>query len=182
MANIRTARRSGRVFRGGGMRRESIWIDVVGTITATVAASTAVLLNISSAGLLALRPFTVIRSRGYIYVQSDQNAAQELVACAIGHAVVSEQASAIGITAVPTPVTDKGSDLWFMYQTIMDFGGTGSAAAATGSAGVGLEYDSRAMRKVEDGDDVITVFESEIAGLTLGLTFRHTGRCLIKLH
>ena len=41
-----------------------------------------------------------------------------------------------------------------------------------------LQYDSKAMRKVEDGQDSITVSENEIAGVTMVVS----GRFLIKLH
>ncbi len=56
MANIRTARRSGRVFRGGAMRRESLWLGVPGT-SSGFAATTAAILATLNAAALALRPF-----------------------------------------------------------------------------------------------------------------------------
>ena len=178
MANIRTARRSGLVLRGGRNVRETVWFgqsaDSSNTITAP---STAVLVSSLSAAALALRPFTIVRTRGILNLRSDQAAAAELQGCSYGEAVVSDQASAIGITALPTPTTDSASDLWFVYEWIM-----GNATDLTDLAvgGVSKEVDSRAMRKVEDGEDLIKVVES--AAVTNGLIIRQFTRNLIKLH
>ena len=49
-------------------------------------------------------------------VESDQSAATELFIGNLGLAVVSDQATAVGVTAVPTPATDRGSDLWFLIE------------------------------------------------------------------
>jgi len=173
-------RRSGRFIRGvAGTRRQSLWIDVVGSATTTTGGSGAVLTNSLNAAALALRPFTIIRSRGYIHIASDQAGAPENQAVAVAQCVVSDQASAIGVTAVPTPITDKGSDLFFMYQEVM---AAGDSAAGAGMLGFGLEYDSRAMRKVNDDQDFIVVLESALAAMTDGVVTRHSGRILVKLH
>jgi len=180
MANIRRARRSGFVSRGGRQVRESLWVSIAGTSTIIGGPSGSALLNVSSAGLLALRPFTVVRIRGSLHLESDQVAAAEEQGCAIGSCVVSDQAVAIGITAIPTPVVDRGSDLWFAYVSLLSsndagtFGGLGQVQFK--------DYDSRAMRKVEEGQTVVQVLDSEIAGLSLGIAVRHVGRMLIKLH
>ena len=179
MANIRVARRSGRIFRGGRMVRETQWGDVVGTQTTLGAPSTAVLINVTGTLLLNLRPWTVVRTRGVLHVRSDQAAASESQAVNYGVAVVSDQAVAIGITAIPTPITDKGSDLWFTYQSLMASHGAGTVDNELGKM---VEYDSRAMRKVEEGTQLEFVVESEIAGLTEGVIIRHSARLLIKLH
>ncbi len=71
MANLRVGRRSGRVFRGGRQVRESLWFNALELTTTLAAASTAVLVGTLSAAALALRPFTVVRTRGNITVHSD---------------------------------------------------------------------------------------------------------------
>ncbi len=161
------------------MRRESLWFFVTGSFTNLVSFQTAALINLLSAGALALRPFTVVRTRGFWHIKTDQTAAAEQQAANLGYAVVSDQASAIGVTAVPTPTTDQGSDLWQTYASLMTSQGAGQVDS---NLGVGGEFDSRAMRKVEDGQDFVVVIETELAGLTLGCDVRHTGRVLIKLH
>ncbi len=179
MANIRTARRSGRVFRGGRNVRESAWIGVTGTLSTIGAGSSAVFINSLNAAALALTPFTVVRSRGLLFIKSDQSAAAENQAAVLGVAVVSDQAVAVGITALPTPVTDESSDLFYVYQAIMSAHGAGTVDSETGKV---IEYDSRAMRKVEDGQDIAYILETEVVALTQGVQMRHTGRFLIKLH
>jgi len=42
------------------------------------------------------------------------------------------------------------------------------------------DFDSRAMRKVEDGQDIALVAES--GGASVGVNFTKSGRFLIKLH
>ncbi len=177
MANIRVGRRSGRVFRGGGFRRESQWLSQ-DTVEATLAgAPTAVLMTSLNAAALALRPFTVVRDRGVIFVRSDQSGAAESYGIDYGKCVVSDQASAIGVTAVPTPLTDKGSDLWYVYESLFSRFEFHTAIGQTND-GAFLQYDSRAMRKVEEGQDLISVVENELAGAVVVVT----GRTLLKLH
>ena len=180
MANIRSARRSGFVRRGGHMVRETIWGDVVATSTNLPGANSGVLINVTGAGFLALRPFTVVRLRGLLYIASDQAAASETQLAAFGACVVTDQAAAIGITAVPTPFIDQDSDSWFAYETmandfLFDGGGQG------GNTGRVHRYDSKAMRKVEDGSQVIFVIENSALAAD-GCNITHSARLLIKLH
>ena len=39
--------------------------------------------------------------------------------------MVSDQAVAVGVSAIPTPVTELSSDLWFVHQWIMNSVGAG---------------------------------------------------------
>ena len=158
--------------------RETLWLFDT-TVEVTLAgAPTAVLALSLNAAALALRPFTVIRTRGFMHCQSDQAALPETFGVGLGMAVVSDQAAAIGVTAVPTPVTDKGSDLWYVYESL--FGATIGDAFVGNMAnrGVQKEIDSKAMRKVNDDQDLIVVVENEIAGCVV----TYTGRFLVKLH
>ncbi len=179
MANLRIGRRSGLVFRGGRQRRESMWLGGVYTETQLGAASTAALITSLNAAALALRPFTIVRSRGYIHVNSDQQSAAEDWGCVYTEEVVSDQASAIGISAVPTGDTDRGSDLFYVFEEVIGF-----FAFTTGVAfieqGKGWQFDSKAMRKVNDDQDVISVIETQ-AGVSSAVV-RVATRFLIKLH
>ncbi len=180
MARVFTNRKSGFIQRSGVRRRETLWIDdptVEGTMGG---APTALIFSSGSAALLALRPFTVVRVRGIMMIRSDSLAANETFGVDLGMCVVSDQASAIGVTAVPTPATDKSSDLWFVYESLFAHLNIGSGAG-TGvpvQNGVFKSYDSKAMRKVEEGQDLLTVAENEINGVVL----THTARILLKLH
>ncbi len=95
----------------GAPRRKSLWLDFASIFVdrAALAAASVSLVSSLNAAALALRPFTIVRTRGLLIVQSDQVAATEQPFGALGLSVVTDQASAIGISAVPTPITDAGS-------------------------------------------------------------------------
>jgi len=181
MANIRGSHKSGFITRGGRSVRETVWLAGVCT-RSTTAAATAVLLTSLNAAALALRPFTVVRTRGLIGFKSDQLAGTEPQAGAYGECVVSDQAAAIGVTAVPTPVTDDGSDLWYVYQRFFGEFAFTTAAGFENQAMIQYPIDSKAMRKVEDGQDLITVLETETTACSQGVVFMSYSRFLIKLH
>jgi len=175
MANISRSRKSGFVLRGGSMRRETLWFGHTFTDT-TITAAGGTILTSANAALLALRPFTIVRTRLESFVRSDQAAAAEVFIGAYGQCIVSDQASAIGVSAVPTPVTDLSSDLWFVHQP---FAGVFESGTGTNN-GWRYEIDSKAMRKVQEGEDLVTVVE--FSALGSGFNFFVGGRALVKLH
>jgi ribosomal protein S18 acetylase RimI-like enzyme len=162
------------------MRRETLWFTFPPASNVLAAASVAVISHSLNAVALALRPFTVVRTRITYHARSDQIAALENWDAALGLAVVSDQASAIGVTAVPTPDTDRGSDLWFVFAEIMGTVGfvTGIGVAPEFSKNLGV--DSKAMRKVEEGQDIVVV--QEATAISAGVFTQVAGRMLIKLH
>ena len=179
MANITVARKSGFIRRSGVMRRESLWLGITETANTITTASTAVLFAGFGATLLGLRPFTIVRTRIHYSCSSDQSAQAEVWGCAFGGAVVSDQASAIGVTAVPTPATDSNSDLWFFYATLTGRVGFASAVGFSDSFNA-IDIDSKAMRKVEDGEDVAMSLET--LSISNGVVAIKQGRMLLKLH
>ncbi len=179
MPNLKINRKSGFVHRAGVMRRETRWVQILETVTTLSAASVAALFTGFGTVELGLRPFTIVRTRMFFHAKSDQSAATETWQGGIGMAVVSDQALAIGVTAVPVPFTDNASDLFFLYQTLA---GVFTFKDASGIAELGAwkDVDSRAMRKVEDGQDLaITIQASSISN---GVNIIKAGRMLIKLH
>ncbi len=136
------------VRRSGGIRRAR---RVPGTwsrdqiIPTTVPFGSAILLS----GLLLSNPGigeTVRRTVGQIFVRSDQVAAGEDVVGAFGMIVVSDPALAIGITAVPNPVDEESDDGWFVWQGL-----SATQGGSAGRTGQLIQFDSRAMRRVEEG-------------------------------
>ncbi len=180
MPRGRIVRRSSRGVRGGGARRQTEWISAPPSEDTITGGTGSILLTTLTAIGLAKRPFTVIRTVGLLYVNSDQVANSETQALAWGSAVVSEQATAIGVTAVPTPATDIESDLWLAYVPLINATQVASSIGMGFAAGTGVQFDSRAMRKVEDGQDLITVVET--GGISDGVVVRVWFRTLIKLH
>jgi len=179
MTDRSRSRKSG-FIRGGVSRRETLWLFMDETVTSLAAANSAALIISLNAAALALRPFTIVRTRGAWYVESDQSAAGESQHVGLGYAVVSDQASAIGVTAVPTPFTDDGSDLWFVYEEIMQTQEGGTTTEFLSPRGRFETFDSKAMRKVEDGQDMVIVLENSSLGDGVGVL--HHARMLIKLH
>ena len=94
-----------------------------------------------------------------------------------GIAVVSEQASIAGILSIPTPVLDSPSSLWFVHKFMFSHQNGG---AQIQQPAVVASIDSKAMRKVELGSDVVVVVEG--ASIGQGMTVVIGGRMLIKVH
>ena len=178
MAHVRTGRKTGQILRGGSLRRDTVWFQFPFVETTLAASATASLSYLLNAAALELRPFTVVRSRFNWFVRSDQSAATELYIGNFGFCVISDQAAAVGVAAVPTPATDLGSDLWFMLdQWIGNFTLVGTDVTTEVRSS---KIDSKAMRKVDIGQDIAGVIEAGIGGS--GVTIGTVGRMLVKLH
>ncbi len=167
-----------RVVVAGRSRRETLWFggpdETVWTGVAAGAVDFQSSLNVAS---LALRPFTIVRVRGLLMLRSDQIAAIEEPFGAFGLAVVSDQAVAAGVASLPSPITDQASDLWFSYTfcaATWQFNTSGAASPTP------FEIDSKAMRKVEDGMNIVSMFENGSGGS--GCNYIAIWRMLIKLH
>ncbi len=162
-----------------GRRREMLWLPF-GPFIISLNSSGVVLIATLNAAALLLRPFTIVRSRGWLKIISDQTANTENQFVVYGNIVVKETAAAIGITAVPTPITEAGAD--FHVFEMLSSGIKVVSAASTFEAGFQKAYDSKAMRKVGDDDDLISVAEAPASGISEGLTLTSGSRILLKLH
>ncbi len=162
-----------------GVRRKTDWLgsaDIV-DVTTLPAASFVVTQSLTAVEL-AKRPFTIVRTVGSIWLASDQSGAVEFPFGAVGFIVVSEKASALGATAIPDPITQESSDEWFAY-TAMAASGNSAAAGIVSQPLMEYKFDSRAMRKVQDGEDIVVVVAN--ASATDGAAFILKFRMLIKL-
>lgn len=162
-----------------GERRKTLWIGGSFVDTQIAAASGSVLVTQLSASALALLPFTIVRTRGFVFFRSDQQAASENPSGSYGVIVVKQQASTIGITAIPTPVTDDTSD-WFAFQAMAARLTFSDATGIQTPAGIYFPIDSKAMRKVDVGDDVVEVLEN--SALVGGIQCITYTKLLVKLH
>ncbi len=174
------ARRLASRSRGHSQRRESLWLGfVISEFTLAGANSEALVFTLNTPALL-LTPFTIVRTRFLWHVHTDQASADESQQIALGMAVVTEEAAAAGVASVPTPATDIFSDMWFVHELSFDRIEFASAVGFTQPTGRLTVIDSKAMRKVDDGSDLVIVLQnsatSEGTVSTLG------GRMLIKLH
>ena len=172
------ARRMTRARFTRPLARTSLWLGAGLSIT-TVAGGASTLIATLNATALALRPFTIVRSRMVVFFESDQSATTEFCQAVLSAQVVTQVAAAAGIASVPTPQTETDAD-FFIYQGLFQ---RHRNLTAVGFQDMGRdqawEIDSKAMRKVSTDDDV--VFVTEIRGAP-GANISIEGRMLIKLH
>ncbi len=171
-------RRSSRFVRPAS--RTKMWIGK-GVGQTVITASTKHLISTLSAGALALRPFTILRTRMLCTLESDQTVAIERPTGSLGSIVVTDTAAAIGVTAVPDPSVIAGAPeaAWFAVQQLHAsfIQVTSAGFEATGSSQ--YEIDDHSMRKVSIDDDVVMMFTEFGAG---GARLFTMGRTLIQLH
>ena len=105
---------------------------------------------------------TVRRTRGWLSINSDQVAAPEEQLGAFGIMVVNDLAIAAGAASIPGPVTDASDDGWFVWVPLLRAG-----PLATSLESLNVEFDSKAMRRVEEGFGI--AFMVENASATDGL-------------
>ena len=165
------ARRFIRPVRTGSTRK-SLWLEVPFG-SDTLSGTNAVLSGSLNAAALALRPFTIVRTHFHMLLESDQAGAVETQFGALGLIVVTTQATAIGVTAVPIPATNLASD-WFAHRM---FSGNGVNLTDLTSPAQSYDLDSKAMRKVDIGEDMVIVIENPTAR---GFSLSSMGRILIK--
>jgi len=161
------------------LNRETQWLTIPPVRGTMTSPSEAQLSHVLTTAEKALRPFTIVRTRILFHANSDATVV-EFWHAVLGCAVVSDQAVAIGITAIPTPDTDRVSDLWFVFDEIAGISDGSGGTDAAGPLGRLRYVDSKAMRKVEEGEDVVIV--QELSAASLGATVMVSGRLLIKLH
>ena len=100
--------------------RTKMWIGT-GVGTSTITANGNHFIGSLSAVALLLRPFTVLRTRLLVQYESDQAAVSETTFGVYGQIVVTDTATGIGVTAIPTPggsFGDPDQD-WFVFQPVI---------------------------------------------------------------
>ena len=123
--------------------------------------------TVGSVGVAILEdPETLVRTRGFFNISVISGQAASIIGGAFGMYVVTADAFAIGITALPGPLTDSRND-WFVWQPFT-LGGT-SASVTSLPGNVQIPFDSRGMRKLKDGDvlAVMLELESNVAAVTI---------------
>jgi len=74
---------------------------------------------------------------------------------ALGFVVVNDLAVAAGVASMPGPVTDASDDGWFVWQPFMS-----RKTGATTFESVEERFDSKAMRRIEEGFTVAVIAEN----------------------
>ena len=147
------------------------WTGLVSATTVTVPAASKVLIAsfvLSNPGI----DETVLRTLGILYVQSDQGAGSELQMGAFGLLKVTDTALAVGITAIPDPVSEVADDNWFVYVPIQQH--LVFASAVGQIMGERYEFDSKAKRVLEIGESIAVVAANAHAthGFNISVGFR----------
>ena len=175
--------RSRRGFSQGRTRRLTAWgLGPGGSGAASIASSTSTILG---SGVVPLvEGLTAVRLRGSLqaYLKTS-DAANGGFHCALGIALATDEAFAVGITALPEPVTDPGFDGWLFHRffDLHSFGATiAESMNAAGLASIQFEVDSKAMRKIPVGMTMYAVLQSvELSTATMSVFF--DSRVLAKL-
>ena len=159
-----------RVILPRGRRRPNrSWAGVASTAVVNIPAASKVLLG--SFSPTTSGDVTALRTVGYVSIASDNSGATEFQIGAFGMIVVSDTALALGITAIPGPITDIADDGWFTYLPF------GFEELVLTQAGVRpnrmrhMPLDSRGKRIVEDGRAVAIVAENAHATHAFDLLF-----------
>ena len=145
-----------------------------------LAAATAVLdQTFSDATLNAagVSPSTIVRLRGVIWTKSDTVAAVEQPFGAVSFAVVDQAALDAGVASLNLPITDEPADGFFGFAYF--FGGnTALAAGAADGPWFAQEFDSKAMRKIENAQGIGVIVEN--ASVSHGVQYILKFRILFK--
>ena len=162
-------------------RRRTGWDNGSGGIaTLNTVTSTSVAL-VGSGFIIFADGNTIVRTRGMIQcILTAADAPLSGFRGAFGICIVSEDAFAVGVTAVPDPVDDAEWDGWFWHQFYSLMQPITFAAQSTASAILTIPIDSKAMRKIGATDVVVLVGEHIESG-TASMTVVADSRLLFKL-
>jgi len=174
----RVRRVPGRTFGGrSGSRRKTEWIAGVSPWQTRASSSLSNVVDFSQADLAGLVPFTIIRTVGVAAIAFDEDfILDQDIFAAWGACVVRETARNVGGGALPNPLLAIGDDMWFWHQSVCEF----IESSFTGRSGLAVPIDSRAQRKVEDGDAIVFSLAVDVTSDAVEQALQV--RVLCKLH
>ncbi len=114
---------------------------------------------------------TILRTRGEFLITSDQVTTVEQQTGAFGMCVVNDIALAAGAASIPGPIFDRSDDLWFVWEPFNWATRISAGATVDGTGGRLVTFDSKAMRKVEDGYGIAVMVENESTTAGFEITF-----------
>ena len=125
---------------------------------------------------------TLIRIRGQFSMNIETAAAiGERMIGAFGIAIVTDQAFAAGISAVPTPIDEQLHDSWLFWRAIqLQAINVTETFGNAGSGRVEFEVDTKAMRKLTPNDTIYAVVQVVENGTVTANAF-FDSRALFKL-
>ena len=171
----RYGQRHTRIVQSGGSRRQTTWIASTSPagVTALASGATSFDQQLVCGTVFGNEEVTVVRTRGHLFVQSDQVAAREEAFGALGFAIVTDPAAAVGGTSLPGPLTEADSDFWYVWIPWACDHDT------LGNQPFSQMFDSKAQRKFVPGESIVTLIENSASGF--GIEYELNFRELFKL-
>ncbi len=167
--------------RGGATRRKTDWQEGPGGSAQTTITGTGKTI-LGSGFVLLADGNTLVRTRGHVLHYLESSAAiSDGFNGAFGIGIVTAQAFAIGVTAMPGPVAELDWDGWLFHQfyTIRGLFVT-TPGQSQGPAFIRFDVDSKAMRKVDENEVIFAMYEGTESG-TVTSRIDFDSRILFKL-
>ncbi len=141
--------------RRSGRKTDYEWSAVCGKLNALDLAINTV--GLGTQGFVGNVPLTLMRVHGLVCANLDAGAVDERAMISFGIIKVSDDALAVGITAVPTPTADADAP-WIVHGHLWV---TTLSEAAIAPDGMfhRVVIDSKAMRKMKPNESLAVVFE-----------------------
>ncbi len=174
--------RSQRTFAPARSRRAVSWtVGPRGTMTVSTDSDNL----FTSAVQLVVDDATLVRTRGELLLglTSVTSALDGFNRIAFGICKVTENAAGVGVTAVPSPITDEAWDGWLAYWTGSLFSKTATETNLGDTlAAARIVIDSKAMRKSHNSDFFVAALATagEVGSATM--VAKLNSRFLFKLH
>ena len=162
-------------------RRRKGWEEgVMGGVVVTQTASGSIF--VGSAVTPTLDGLTLLRLRGSLFLGLRAGAAGvDRVRGAFGIGIATAAAVAVGVTAVPTPVTEQSWDGWIYWENFYLENQDGTTQTyEDGSGLVRMPIDTKAMRKLTEDDAIYAAIETTHNG-TVVLSVQGDSRILFAL-
>ena len=102
---------------------------------------------------------------------SDQQAATEDQLGAVGMHIANNNAVTAGAASLLGPVTDQNDDAWFLWHPIVQRFRFLTASGFDGSDGHLYLIDSRAQRKLQEGESAVLMIENSSGLFGMSVTF-----------
>ena len=167
---------------GSDLRRKTSWEVGPGSSTPVVLTGSGS--TILGSGIAPTIPgLTLVRTRGLLGLTLNTAAAAgDGYTGALGIGVVTASAFAIGVTAVPTPLTDAGWDGWLYHEFFDVRAGDRTAGDSNWEAAIArYTVDSKAMRKIEDEEKTVFAVLEVVEQGTAQVEVSFDSRVLVKL-
>ena len=160
-------------------RRLTTWDEGVGG-GAPVVESATITRFLGSALQFSVDGLTLVRTRGQFMANlGSGSAASSGFFGAVGIGLATAAAVAVGITAVPTPITEQGWDGWIWWMPVYCFAGRADEVSGP-LGGQRTEIDTKGMRKITEDDALYAALEvTEVGASSLNVAL--DCRMLFKL-